>query len=70
MVGGEWVRLDAVVASRYLFQGRVESFGLLRSAASRLSGSAARLLFPCALRHVTDPMSHDHLVGEVAFALE
>jgi dolichol-phosphate mannosyltransferase len=57
--GGE---LDIVVASRYCDRHKTGGFGWARAMASRSTTTAARLLFPRRLRHVSDPMSGFFLV--------
>jgi dolichol-phosphate mannosyltransferase len=54
--------LDMVVASRYCEPGERSGLSWARAMASRCSTTAARLLFPQRLRHVTDPMSGFFLV--------
>ncbi len=62
--------LDLVVASRYAERERVETFGALRSALSRASTAAAKLLFRGALSSVTDPMSGFFLLRRDAVRLD
>jgi dolichol-phosphate mannosyltransferase len=62
--------VDLVVASRYADGGGAPQFGRLRALASRLTGGAARVLFPVRLRQVNDPMSGFFLVRRDALALE
>ena len=61
---------DVVVASRYCTNGSAGSFGMLRAAVSRASGSAAHVFFPLRLRGVSDPMSGFFLVRRDAVELE
>ena len=62
--------LDLVVASRYRRNDRVEAFGFLRSALSKVSTRAAKLIFRGALNQVTDPMSGFFLVRRDALDLD
>jgi len=62
--------LDVVVASRYCAKGDAGSFGWARAMASRSTTTAARLLFPRRLSHVTDPMSGFFLVRRDAIDLD
>jgi glycosyltransferase involved in cell wall biosynthesis len=55
-------RADLVVASRFLEDGGVGDFGLLRQAVSHGASSVAKLFFPRRLKDVTDPMSGFFLV--------
>jgi glycosyltransferase involved in cell wall biosynthesis len=58
---------DLVIASRYRTEDkRVRSFKFIRAAVSKLTGAAAKVLFPRALRNVTDPMSGFFLVRREA----
>jgi putative flippase GtrA len=62
--------VDIVVASRYCAQGDTGNFGRKRTAVSRISASAAALLFPNRLRGVTDPMTGFFLVRKSAIDIE
>lgn len=57
---------DVVVASRYVPQGSVGEWGLLRRTMSRGAGSLAALMLPEAVRNVSDPMSGYFLVRRSA----
>lgn len=61
--------VDLVVASRYRDEGKL-NFSRGRALLSRVSTSAARLLFPRSLRSVTDPMSGFFLVRRSRVALD
>ena len=61
--------VDVVVASRYCGNGGTE-FHRCRSLLSRLSTSAAKILFRRSLRGVTDPMSGFFLVRRAAVPFE
>jgi dolichol-phosphate mannosyltransferase len=61
---------DLVVASRYCAQGNTGNFGRKRTAVSRISASAAALLFPKRLRGITDPMTGFFLVRKSAIDIE
>jgi glycosyltransferase involved in cell wall biosynthesis len=61
---------DVVIASRYRGGGGAVEFGPVRSAVSRVSGLAARVLFPRRLRGVTDPMSGFFLVRKDAVPVD
>jgi dolichol-phosphate mannosyltransferase len=61
---------DLVVASRYCASGSARGLDLRRTAISRTMTSLARLMFPGALRAVTDPMSGFFLVRRTALDLD
>ena len=61
---------DLVVASRFHRPGDLGEFGPLRTAISRSSAWAARLMFPSKLRGVSDPMSGFFMVRRDAIDLE
>jgi glycosyltransferase involved in cell wall biosynthesis len=60
---------DLVIASRFVGARRVKAFGLLRAAISQAFSLMARVLFPHALRNVTDPMSGFFVVRREAVDL-
>ena len=62
--------LELVVASRYLPGEQATGLGARRAAVSRASSEAAHLLFPWALRGVTDPMTGFFLVKREALELD
>jgi len=62
--------VDLVVASRYVPGGGAPSLGAARALVSRVTGAAARVLFPVRLRRVTDPMSGFFLVRRDALDLD
>jgi len=62
--------VDLVVASRYCAEGDTGNFGRKRTAVSRISASAAAVLFPKRLRGVTDPMTGFFLVRKSAIDIE
>jgi dolichol-phosphate mannosyltransferase len=61
---------DLVVASRFHRAGDLGEFGPLRTAVSRASAGAARLMFPSKLRGVSDPMSGFFMVRREAIDVE
>lgn len=61
---------DLVVASRYWEEGAAAGLNRPRTLVSRMSSSAARLLFPGQLRSVTDPMSGFFMARKSALNLD
>ena len=61
---------DLAIASRYCADGATSGFGLVRTALSRASTTAAKLLFPRALHGVSDPMTGFFLVRLGALDLD
>jgi dolichol-phosphate mannosyltransferase len=62
--------LDLVIASRYCEGDKAKSLSAQRAAVSKAAGGAAQLLFPRALRGVTDPMTGFFLVRRDALDLD